>query len=1700
MMMSGSGEKTSECATYLFPVTTVANPPGDGTVSSPPDTVRKCDAIMVASSSHEALPVSARSLDGPASVTEVAHTPIRPHTAALPVSTSNSLPRNIPHGRGHIRSASHGSQSSSAASSLLTYGDQSITVPVIPSSSLPSASSLSRPSSALKKGHQRALSHGSSSTCTGGILQRGRLAGSRTDFILPPGHRDDLPPSATSSGRQFPRHLRQPSRGSESLFPHGGGHSRQASRSESIYTLRQTSNAGLFASVPFLTTLWNGGSILFWRRWRGSQAPTSADATIASVETGALPPASSGVPSGLAGASGSSQDAGSANTGKRSSRRRTVVPNHLVSPDTPVKRHPNRAFPTNRIRTTKYTLLSFLPKNLFEQFHRMANLYFLFIVLLNWFPAINAFGKEVAMIPVAFVLGVTAIKDMFEDRRRHASDKRINNSTCRVYKSDQQQYKRVLWKDVRVGDLVHLSNNEMVPADILLLRSSDPQGACFLDTCNLDGETNLKQRVVVRGFAEKQSSFQPDKFQSVVEVDGPTTRIYRFHGEIVHPSGERVAVSTENLLLRECCLKNTDFVEGIVVYAGHESKAMLNNGGPRYKRSSLERQMNVDVVWCVVILLVLCIVGAVGCKLWLSSYDDQPFSVPFIPYTSNPAIEGVLAFWTFIIILQVMIPLSLYVTLEMTKLIQVYHIHHDVELYDRKTNKRIECRALNIPEELGQIQYLFSDKTGTLTENKMIFQRCTVGGVDYSHTSTNSSEKRRPGSPTPIVANTKLKEELAWEAWQAGAGAFPSDVRGGRLAPPPTRVREFLTLMAVCNTVVVTHHPHVDEMNASGVIEPKPKESAVKDQMEKSKFFWWRQGNVPRVRKRSTSASGHGRSTPHDATLEGKLPLSSPTPSGAASTPSPSSVSANTLSDSKYSRLDESRSVTPSPPPGSGARPRHLEFLPPSTNVSRPLSPIQSSSETATPEESPAPPRLSRSGGSDSVTLLRVPGKRSGASKEVEDGREDDTDESEDQSRVLSKGWPGNGDNLAAGLGIRGKSAPVASSPSHSVYEDVRPIYEAESPDELALVNAAYAYGCRLLHRTIKTATISLPGEGVLELEVLKVLPFDSSRKCMSVVLRHPNTREIFLYCKGADSAIISQLARTDNPWMQQTIMKTQQHLNGYARNGLRVLMMGRRSLSEVEYNEWLKAHHEVERETENRERKIRDSYSRLECNLTLLGATGIEDRLQDGVPETISALIRAGIVVWVLTGDKPETAVNVAYSARLFSPQMRILKLTAHSREGASAMIAVYLAEIQREASGGVLLDGMSVDDVTGNSEGLTRPTAVHLQQRALVVDGKTLTYILPKHCNLVRPFLELTRYCSSVLCCRVTPLQKSYIVRVVKEELNMRTLAIGDGANDVSMIQAADVGIGISGQEGMQAVMASDFAISRFRFLERALLVHGHWCYDRLSRMVLYFFYKNATFVFLIFWFQLYCGFSGSVMIDQMYLLLYNLLFTSLPPIAVGAYDRDAPDDLLLSHKALYRQGRLGLVYQTHSFWATMADSLYQSIVIFFVTEAAYHDTDVGIWEFGTTITTSCMFVMLLHVAVETRSWTVIHFLFIMASIIAFYIFSIIYNTLCIQCFGLPSNYWVIVKTMGSVVYWAVIILSSVLALLPRFVVKGLKGTLFPSDVMVALQERRREEELLLAGRDRLGDDGERTFTGDSSGETVGRGLGEGSLEERA
>jgi len=561
--------------------------------------------------------------------------------------------------------------------------------------------------------------------------------------------------------------------------------------------------------------------------------------------------------------------------------------------------------------------------------------------------------------------------------------------------------------------------------------------------------------------------------------------------------------------------------------------------------------------------------------------------------------------------------------------------------------------------------------------------------------------------------------------------------------------------------------------------------------------------------------------------------------------------------------------------------------------------------------------------------------------------------------------------------------------------------------------------------------SVSIPGEGTTHFQVLHVLPFDSVRKRMSVLVCHPHTGERKLFCKGADSNMIPRLSRSQSKEEADLLEVTQAHLLEYSKIGLRVLMAATRNLTEDEYQDWAVQHQAAENALEKRDKLLMESYNRMENKMRLVGATGIEDRLQDGVPEAIARLREAGIVVWVLTGDKQETAINIAHSCRLFSSDMEVIKLNARSRDAAESALSLYLDQCKHSS--------------------LSR------ERRALVVDGKTLIYVLDKRANIQHLFLDLTKHCSAVLACRATPLQKSYLVRLVKEQLGMHTLAIGDGANDVSMIQTADIGVGISGQEGMQAVMASDFAISRFKYVERLLLVHGHWCYDRLARMVLHFFYKNAAFVFVCFWFQLHCGFSGQVMIDQMYLMLFNLLFTSLPPFAIGVFDRDSPSDLLQSKPSLYSVGRLSTAYKPYSFWINMLDALYQSLVVFYVSYGAFNGLDLGLWEFGTLLCSQCILVMLIQLGVETKSWTIVHWASIALSIGLYLAFGLIYNSVCSQCEGLTNPYRVMHNSLSDPTQWLVLLLTGVLSNLPRVFCRAVTNSLNPTDIARAVIQRR-------------------------------------------
>lgn len=413
--------------------------------------------------------------------------------------------------------------------------------------------------------------------------------------------------------------------------------------------------------------------------------------------------------------------------------------------------------------------------------------------------------------------------------------------------------------------------------------------------------------------------------------------------------------------------------------------------------------------------------------------------------------------------------------------------------------------------------------------------------------------------------------------------------------------------------------------------------------------------------------------------------------------------------------------------------------------------------------------------------------------------------------------------------------------------------YKAESPDEAALVNAAKNAGFAFVDRKGNQLTVDILGEEYT-FELLHVLDFTSDRKRMSVIVRRPAPwHDLVLYCKGADNVIAQRLSQVE----PDLIAKTHEHVDLFSENGLRTLMLSYRILSEQEYEGWKKEMDEASTAIEDRVERTARVQEKIEVDLRLLGATGIEDKLQEGVPDCIEDLRKAGIKIWVLTGDKLETAINIGYASCLLDGEMQLWVVRGQDRP---EEVARNFEEISQK------LDKIEQD-----------------VEHALVIEGSALVHVFDSS-EVQQKMLEIAMRCKSVICCRVSPLQKAQVVELVRRSHDVVTLAVGDGANDVSMIQVANVGVGISGQEGVQAAMAADYAICQFRFLHKLLLVQGHWSYVRISEMILNFFFKNVFWVFPSLWYQIYSGWSGNIFYDYSFLQLYNIIFTLAPIVVLG------------------------------------------------------------------------------------------------------------------------------------------------------------------------------------------------------------------------
>uniref|UniRef100_A0A8C4NHG0 Phospholipid-transporting ATPase n=1 Tax=Eptatretus burgeri TaxID=7764 RepID=A0A8C4NHG0_EPTBU len=845
--------------------------------------------------------------------------------------------------------------------------------------------------------------------------------------------------------------------------------------------------------------------------------------------------------------------------------------------------------------TAKYNLLSFLPRFLYEQFSKAANVFFLFIALLQQIPNVSPTGRYTTLVPLLGILAVAALKEIIEDYKRHRADRVVNKSDTQG-KSVQNSTVMCFFKFYY-----------FLFIDILfdLQTFSEPQSMCYIQTSNLDGETNLKIRQGLPLMTDLKTCDSLLLLSGQMEYEAPNRHVYDFEGNITLDGRNTAPLGPDQLLLRGAQLRNTEWVIGLVVYTGHDTKLMQNTTTAPLKRTSVERVTNLQILLLFCMLLCMALASSVGATIWTSHHWQSDW---YLGYEENSSAGFGYNFLTFIILYNNLIPISLLVTLEVVKFIQALFINWDVDLYHYESDKPAMARTSNLNEDLGQVKYIFSDKTGTLTCNVMCFKKCSIAGISYGHYAADDKDGEFD-DPT-------LLENLQ---------------RNHLTAP---EITELLTMAAVCHTVV--------------------------------------------------------------------------------------------------------------------------------------------------PE-----------------------------------------------------------------------------------YKGNQHVYQASSPDEGALVEAAKMLGFNFTVRTPDSVTLEVFGEEMI-FKLLHVLDFTSTRRRMSVIVRTP-TGKLQLYCKGADNIIYERLAE-GSLYKAETL----------------TLCFARAEISENDYEKWLQLYNKASTSLQNRHVKLEEAYEYIEKDLYLVGATAIEDRLQSDVPETIATLRKADIVIWVLTGDKQETAINIGYACKLLTQSMTVLIANEESLDATRNTLFHHC---------NMLGDNLRTE-----------------HDLALIVDGKTLKYALSF--ELRQSFLDLALSCKSVICCRFA---------IVWIQINHGEKHDRRHTRMFSFPYSCHV--------------------PQFRFLKKLLLVHGAWSYSRISKCILYSFYKNIVLYIIELWFAFNSGFSGQILFERWCIGLYNVVFLALPPFTLGIFDRPCSANSMLRFPELYKVSQSAAGFNSKVFWCHCLNGLFHSVILFWFPLIALH-----------------------------------------------------------------------------------------------------------------------------------------------------------------
>ncbi|KAF9874871.1 phospholipid-translocating P-type ATPase [Colletotrichum karsti] len=1219
---------------------------------------------------------------------------------------------------------------------------------------------------------------------------------------------------------------------------------------------------------------------------------------------------------------------------------------------------------SNFIRSSRYTIWSFLPKQLFFQFSKMGNFYFLVVGTVQAIPGLSTTGSWTTIGPLAAFVSLSMAKEGYDDYRRYllartenlsrawVLGERSKKATARMKRhqaadaemhSDELsdgEWAQTEWQDIKVGDIIKLGRDDDVPADIVLLSASGPNGTAYIETMALDGETNLKAKRASPLLAERCSTVEGIKScEAMIVSEDPNVDLYRYDGRVTVKE-ETLPLSLDNVVYRGSTVRNTTEAIGIVVNSGEECKIRMNaQKHVRTKAPAMQRVLNRIVIWLIFVLLGLSSGLTLGYSLWKDPTETESW------YLMGETITLAKVFIAYVLMFNTLIPLSLYISLEIIKIIQFYMMG-DVEMYDPVSNTPMVANTTTILEDLGQVNYVFSDKTGTLTENVMRFRKMSVAGTAWLHDMDierdeqakqkliDMARKKRKGKGKDKNRDKKASENLDNATTPLSPQGRPSVSsfarrRSTSKAPesdpelktedlleylrrkPDTafskKAKQFLLCIALCHTCL-------PETLENGQIEYQ-------------------------------AASPDELALVEAARDLGYIVIDRPAQSVILQLPGAN----GSMTKEKYQVLDviefssqrKRMSIVIRMPDG-----RVCVFCKGADNVIL--------------------PRLKLSG----LALQKADAvqRRASIRRSVEK-------EMAHQHRMSIGGTPRNSVMLGR-ASMSGRSMTRRESLRIS--------------GDLHRRSSAFANDPESWSPRRESQDILSP------MSVQEIWPSPRASMAMDE--------------SDIDEFIDESIALNEGAVFEKCF----QHMNDFASDGLRTLLYGYRYIPEDDYVQWKKIYQDATTSLDNRQEKIEAAGELIEDKFDLAGATAIEDRLQEGVPETIEKLRRADIKVWMLTGDKRETAINIGHSAGLCKPFSEVFILDS-SMGNLQESILSTLGEVSR---------GM-------------------LPHSVVVVDGQTLGDIENDE-DLSFLFFDLAVRADSVICCRASPSQKAMLVKRIRRQVpHSLTLAIGDGANDIGMIQASHVGIGISGREGLQAARISDYAIAQFRFLQRLLFVHGRWNYLRTGKYILATFWKEIVFFLPQAYFQRYNGHSGTSLYENWSLTVFNTFFTSLAVILLGGLEKDLQAKTLIEYPELYTYGHKSRAFNVRLYIGWTFMGLIESAIIYWATWAVYtslpFDLDTTLYAMGTVPFTVCVvFINIKLMVLEMENKTLIILAGFLISVGGWFLWNIILSAAYphehriylvrhafLDNFGHTLNFWAVVfVTLSAVVIFELLL----------------------------------------------------------------------------